>query len=165
MSTDFPQPPLPPPPPNPFGDPSPINRENQATVKKGIGIGCIIIAAGVLGFITLLAAIVALVVGIVKNTDASHFALEKARASVELQAAIGEPMTKGTFFEGSINISNGHGSADLTIPVSGPQGDASVHVIGTKQPDQPWQFSEATATVKTSGKRIDLLAPASASQK
>jgi hypothetical protein len=157
MSTDSPQPPLPPPPPDPFGDPSRVNRENQASIKKGISIGCIIISVGVLGFITMIAAIVALVFGIFRNTDAASFALEKAQTSLELKAEIGEPISMGTFVGGNVNISNGYGNASVTVPVTGPKGEASVHVVGTKEPGQAWQFTEATAIVGSSGKRIDLL--------
>jgi hypothetical protein len=46
--------------------------------------------------------------------------------------ALGSPIEPGFFPSGSININNGEGSVDFSIPVSGPNGKGTVRVVGTK---------------------------------
>jgi hypothetical protein len=46
--------------------------------------------------------------------------------------ALGSPIEPGFFPSGSINLNNGEGSVDFSIPVSGPKGKGTVRVVGTK---------------------------------
>lgn len=47
-------------------------------------------------------------------------------------AALGSPIKPGFFPSGSININNGEGTVDFTIPVSGPEAKGSIRVVGAK---------------------------------
>lgn len=46
--------------------------------------------------------------------------------------ALGSPIEPGFFPSGSINLNNGEGTVDFSIPVSGPKGKGTVRVVGTK---------------------------------
>ncbi len=159
MSNNYPPPPMPPspPPPDPFGDPTKVNRENKAAIGKGIGCGCGIIATILVGLLALVLGIATIVMSVMRNSDAVTMTVDRARASQALTAEIGTPVEMGWFLGGTINIDNGKGTADVTVPVNGPKGGASIHTRATKEPDSGWVLHEATATVDASGTKIDLL--------
>ena len=62
----------------------------------------------------------------------------------------------GIFTTGSIKLNNSSGSADLSIPISGPDGKATLHVVAEKTAGS-WTFSTITVEVKGGGERIDLM--------
>lgn len=55
--------------------------------------------------------------------------VEKNSSAVE---ALGQPIEPGLFISGKINISNGKGTANMSIPVKGPKGSGTIQVEGTK---------------------------------
>ncbi|HRQ89832.1 MAG TPA: cytochrome c oxidase assembly factor Coa1 family protein [Bacteroidia bacterium] len=66
-------------------------------------------------------------------------AVETNPAAVE---ALGTPVKPGFFLTGNININNGEGSVDFSIPVSGPKGKGTVHVVGSKSAGaSAWTYS------------------------
>ncbi len=87
-------------------------------------------------------------------------ALARARAEPELVAALGEPITAGLLTSGSIQLDNASGSADLSIPLSGPKGSATLYLVATKDAGQ-WHYTTLAVELADGGRRIDL-APATA---
>lgn len=143
--------------PPPFGDPTNIRRENQAAVSKGIAAGCggclTVIALGVFFVVTL----TAVVFYFIRNSDANQETLKKAQSSPALIQQIGEPIEMGWLVVGSVSRSNEQGNADMSIPVTGPQGSARIHTVGTRDANG-WSYSKMLVTLEN-GQQIDLLQP------
>lgn len=150
-------PPQPPPPPPPvFGDPTQVQSENRAAVKKGVLFGCGgcgLFIAVILGFV---ACILLIVFTSMKSTDAYAEAVTRAKASVRVKTELGEPLETGWFTSGSVNVNGAGGHANLNIPLSGPKGSGTLHLEADKRSGQ-WHFRVLTVTVDGSGKEIDLL--------
>ncbi|MBL9142850.1 MAG: cytochrome c oxidase assembly factor 1 family protein [Verrucomicrobiaceae bacterium] len=143
------------PPPVPFGDPSKVQQDNQAAVKKGILFGCggcgLVIMIGVL----FVAAIVFVAITFMSRSDVCAQAVAKAQASARVQEALGQPITQGWWVTGSINTSNSTGEANINFSINGPKGTAQVHAEATKV-NGVWNFSVLTVTLPD-GKVVDLV--------
>jgi hypothetical protein len=144
------------PPPVPFGDPTKVQSENKAAVRKGIFFGCGGCLLVIIAFVLFFSAIVGVVLYSMRSSEPVELTLGAAQASTEMQAAIGEPMTVGWFITGSVNYSGGICEASLQVPISGPMGSASVRTLGSKKVGGTWDFSEMTATIEGTGKTVDL---------
>ena len=126
----------------------------RRNLKWLIPVGCLgslLVCAGGVG------AILLIVFGAIKSSDAYTGALERATSNASVQAVLGTPIQAGWFPTGSINTSGSSGSADLAIPISGPKGSATLHVVASKSANR-WKFSTLEVAVTGSGLRIDLLA-------
>ena len=142
--------------PPPFGDPTKVQAENNAAVRKGIFFGCggcllVLVALGLF-----ISAIFGVVLYAMRSSEPVELTLGAAQASAEMRAALGEPMTVGWFITGSVNYSGGNGEANLHVPISGPKGEASVRTLGSKKTGGTWDFSEMTATIEGKGQTVDL---------
>lgn len=133
-------------PENPFGDPTQAREERQAAVRRGILFGCGGCASLVLLVLLFIAAIVFFIFSGVKKTDPFQLTLQTAQGSPEMRAQLGEPITLGFWFTGSVDWENGHGTADVQITLKGPNGSTTVHTIGTQAPGAPWTFSKMEST-------------------
>lgn len=145
--------------PPPFGDPTNIEREHASAVGKGVGCGCGGCLAAVVGCFVLGAAIFAFVMMLLRGSDACQMSLHQAQHSEVMKRELGEPISLGWLVFGNIHITNGNGSVDVTVPVSGPKGSASIHTVGTKSSGGPWTFSTMQAKVDATGEVVDLRAP------
>lgn len=143
------------PPPVPFGDPSKVEQENKDAVKKGVLFGCGGCAVVIFAGVVLVAAIVVLILTGMSSSDVCTQAVARAQSSARVRAVLGQPVDKGWWVTGSINTSNSTGDADVTIPISGPQGEATIHAKATKA-NGVWTFSILTVTLPD-GKVVDLL--------
>lgn len=108
-------------------------------------------------------AFIALIVGLMKASDAYQGALCRIKTSPEAIATFGVPIKDGFFFTGNININGTTGRADLAIPISGPKGSATAYVLATKSLGA-WHYTRLIL-VRTddSAKHIDLSDPATQS--
>lgn len=139
----------------PFGDPTNIQHENAAAVGKGVAFGCggcMLAVVLLFGFCVILSFGVLYVIG---QSGPGDIAFEAAKKSEILREALGEPMEKGWLVNGNVSINNDTGNADLTIPVSGPKGSASVHAVATMV-DGVWRFTEVKATIGGRPEPVDL---------
>jgi hypothetical protein len=121
--------------------------------KWCLPIGCLSGLVLVAGSIV---AILFFVFGIMKSSDAYKQAFAKAQASQAVVSSLGEPIKGGLFVSGNINVNGPSGTADLSIPISGPKGDATVYLKATKSQGE-WNFEELTVKIEATGERIDLL--------
>ena len=120
--------------------------------KWFVPVGCITIVAL---FLLGIAAIVMIVFGAMKQSDVYREALERAKASPEVQAALGTPIEEGWWMSGQININNDTGDANINIPISGPKGKGTIHAIATKSGGK-WTYSRLDVEV-SGGQTINLL--------
>ena len=114
---------------------------------------CIVVfVGGIAGFIYLM---FTLIMGFMKSSEPFKYAMERANANEQVQAALGTPVESGLFVAGSINTSGASGSATLAIPISGPKGEGTVYVEARKSAGT-WTY--ATLEVRAPGQtgRIDL---------
>ena len=118
------------------------------------------VPVAVLSGIALLAgfvfAIVSLVFGVIKSSDAYQEALARARASPAVISALGSPIKEGFYVTGNINVSGPSGDAKLAIPVSGPKDEGTIYLEARKSADL-WSYSVLVVQVGQTKQRIDLL--------
>jgi hypothetical protein len=137
----------PPPPPLP-------SRPNwwQRNWKWFVPTGCLTLIGLSVAFV---AGIVLLVFGAMKSSDAYKIALSRAKADQRVAEAIGTPIEDGWFVSGSTNVSGGSGKSDLTIPIHGPKGEATIYAVATKSAGQ-WEYSKLVVKVEKTDETIDL---------
>ena len=81
-----------------------------------------------------------------------------ATAHPDVIAELGEPIETGWLTQSQIQINNGQGSAGMYIPLTGPNGSATVRVKATKT-DGVWSFDKLEVRLDDAGDVIDLLEP------
>jgi hypothetical protein len=114
--------------------------------------GCLTLIALCFAFI---ATITIAVFGMLKSTDVYKTALTRAKNNPRVSAAIGEPIKESWYIGGSTEVSGGSGKSDLTIPIHGPKGTATIYAVATKFAGD-WQFSKLVVKVQQTGEIIDL---------
>ncbi len=125
-------------------------------VGRWIGCGC----GGCLLVIVLIVGFFAAVGGLaffgIKKSDVYQEALRRAQESPAVVEALGEPITTGVLVSGSISVTGPSGTAELAIPISGPDGAGTIYATATKSEGQ-WEFSVLEVNIDATGERIDLL--------
>ena len=115
---------------------------------------------GCLGILVLFLCFIALIVfavfGMMKSSDVYKAAVAKAKAHPSVQKTIGTPIEEGMFITGNIDVSGSTGQANLSIPISGPNGKGTIYVVAAKSAGQ-WTFSTLVVEIKETKQRIDLL--------
>lgn len=101
-------------------------------------------------------AFVFFIMGVMKSSDAFAMAMNTARTNRELVAVLGSPIEEGWYVGGNVSTSGGSGKADLSIPISGPKGKATLYVRASKTAGQ-WRFDQLVAEIDGSGQRIKLV--------
>lgn len=90
-----------------------------------------------------------------KSSDAYATALQRARSDQRVIAALGKPIKDGWYVAGKINVTGGSGEADLSIPISGPKGKATVYAKGTKFAGK-WNYTQLQVRLASTDELIDL---------
>jgi hypothetical protein len=86
-------------------------------------------------------------------------ALESARRNPAIVEALGEPIEIGGGLpNGSLQTSPTDGSADLSVPLEGPNGKGRLYVVAEKDAGE-WTTSRAEVELDGRPGRIDLMAP------
>jgi Cytochrome oxidase complex assembly protein 1 len=117
-----------------------------------IGVGCLVLIGA---FAAVIGVIAVVVFGSMRNSIPYREALERAQSDTRVVAALGTPIKGGYFFTGSINVKNREGEANLDVPISGPKGKATLHVVATKRHGR-WVYLEMTV-IPEEGETINLL--------
>lgn len=91
------------------------------------------VLAGLLLFAAFIAAILFVVVGATRSSEVYQTAVSRAQSHPDVIAWLGQPVEPGLFASGSIEVNNRSGEADMSIPISGPRGTASISVVATKR--------------------------------
>lgn len=92
---------------------------------------------------------------IMKSSDAYVGAVTRARASSEVVAALGSPIEEGLIVSGNVSLSGSGGEAELSIPIKGPNDNATIYVVAHKFGGQ-WHYEKLLVRVGNSGEIIDL---------
>jgi hypothetical protein len=101
-------------------------------------------------------AILSLVFGMMKQSDPYQAAIQRAAASPTVVQQLGNPVSPRWWVSGNIQLNGSSGTADLTIPLSGPRGKATVYVIGQKSAGR-WTYSLMEVEVDGVESRVNLL--------
>jgi len=118
-----------------------------------VPVGCI----GLLGALAAFAGLVlTIVMGSIKSTDAYREAVDRAKSSPQVQAALGEPVKAGWLVSGKVSVSGPSGDADLSVPLSGPKGTGTLYVTARKRTGH-WQYEVLEVGVEGRPQRIDLM--------
>jgi hypothetical protein len=121
--------------------------------KWFVPVGCLGTLVLFAGFI---ASIMFVAFGVMKSSDAYKDAVARARAHPLVQESIGSPIEEGMFVTGNIHVSGASGDAGLSIPLSGPKGEATLFVEARKSAGR-WTYSTLIVEIKATQQRIDLL--------
>jgi hypothetical protein len=138
--------PLPPP---PIGQPSWFSRNKKWFIPTVIVVPILLIALFVGG-------ILALVFGMMKSSEPYQHAVAAASADTRVIAQLGAPVTTGWFAGGNINISGSSGTADLSIPLNGPQRHGTVYVVA-RESGGVWRYQRLEVRIEGVPERINLL--------
>jgi hypothetical protein len=118
----------------------------------GCCLGCVVLPValalivGALGFGAM---------GAMMHSDVVDDAVARAAADRRVVEALGEPLVKGWLVQGSMEVAGGTGSADLAIPVSGPNGSGKLYLVARKQAGE-WAYERLALEVEATGERIEL---------
>ena len=77
--------------------------------------------------------------GVLKQTDVYKTALARAQENPAVIEAIGSPISQTGIISGKSNVNGPTGEAELSIPLKGPKGKATLYVEATKSADV-WYF-------------------------
>ena len=91
-----------------------------------------------------------------KNATPYQEALSMAKADKKVTQTLGEPIETDGMAGGELNYKNGQGSADLSIPIKGPNGEATLFLVGEKLEDT-WEYSKLEVQINDTERVIDLL--------
>ncbi len=140
-------------PPYPL-QPSPIRRSwLEQNPRWKIPLGCLILALLVGGFVAIL------LTGIFASfhsSDAYNQAMARAVADPQVRAQLGEPIQPGWFISGQLKVTGSAGSADFSIPVSGPRGRGTIRVVAVKS-EGIWRLTTLQVNIAGAIPPIDLL--------
>ena len=91
-----------------------------------------------------------------KSSDVYRDSVSRAVADVRVKSLLGKPIETGWLVTGNIKIHNGAGDADLSIPLTGPKGSATLHVVAEKA-NGKWECSTLQVDSSDDSTMIDLL--------
>jgi hypothetical protein len=120
--------------------------------KWVVPVGCLLPILCIVGFAL---AVFYFVVGVMKESDAYKMALARAQTNPALIQAIGSPISQTGIVSGNTNVNGPTGDANLSIPLSGPKGKATLYVEAKKSADV-WLFQTLAVKIENTGERIDL---------
>ena len=107
-------------------------------------------------FAAFTACIVLIVFSALKSTDVYKDAVAQAKRNDAVIEALGSPIKEGLLVSGDSKVDGGSGSANLSIPISGPKGDGTIFLEAKKSAGR-WKYSTLVVKIKRSGEQIDLL--------
>ena len=82
------------------------------------------------------------VIQIMKQSTAYTVATNDMMSNSEISTIVGDDFTFGYFPTGSIQVTNGYGSAQLRIKVKGSKGTVVVYTVLKKAPDSSWVIDD-----------------------
>lgn len=120
--------------------------------KWFVPTGCLTLVAIFAAFVF---CIVLFVFSAIKSSDAYATAFNRAKSDRRVVAALGTPIEEQWYVLGSTHVSGGSGEADLSIPISGPKGKATIYAKATKSAGK-WSYSDLQVRVAATDELIDL---------
>jgi Cytochrome oxidase complex assembly protein 1 len=120
--------------------------------KWVVPVGCL---TSIVAVVAGIAGIVVLVFGFMKTSDVYQQALQRASSHEVVIEALGEPVEAGWYVAGSINVEGSSGTADISIPIAGPKGNATIFAVARKSAGR-WTYDVLEVEVQGRTERIDL---------
>ncbi|WP_282079875.1 cytochrome c oxidase assembly factor Coa1 family protein [Aquimarina algiphila] len=115
--------------------------------------GCLTI---IILFFVFLGSVIFGVSELITQSTPSQDAIAKVNEDDYVINILGEPIETNGIMNGSLSYENNVGSADISIPIKGPNGEAQLYVVGTKLNDQ-WTYKEMYVIIDATNEQIDLL--------
>jgi hypothetical protein len=109
-----------------------------------------------IGLFAFVVIVLVIVFGAIKSSEPVEYAYGAAKDDARVHAVLGQPVSEGYFVSGSVDNNGSTGSADLSLPVSGPKGSGTLYVVARKQAGQ-WQYQVLQLEVDGKFGRINLL--------
>jgi hypothetical protein len=91
-----------------------------------------------------------------KSTYVYKDALARTQAHPSVIEALGSPIKQGFLVSGNTNVNGASGEANLSIPISGPNGKGTIYVAANKSLGQ-WNYSGLIVEIAKTHQRIDIL--------
>ena len=107
-------------------------------------------------FVAFVVSIALIVFSAMKSTDVYKDALARAKTNSAVIDALGSPITQGFLVSGNTNVNGASGEANLSIPISGPNGKGTIYVAANKSLGR-WNYSGLIVEIAKTHQRIDLL--------
>ena len=107
-------------------------------------------------FVVFVGSVALIVFSAIKSTDVYKDALARAKANSAVVEALGSPITEGFLVSGNTNVNGASGEANLSIPISGQYGKATIYVAASKSLGR-WNYSGLIVEIAKTHQRIDLL--------
>ena len=98
------------------------------------------------------------------GSDVYKQALAKAADSPQVREQIGEPIKPAWLISGQLNSAGSSGSANLSIPISGPRGKGVIRAVAYKT-GGVWRFKSLEVSVDGQSATIDLLSVVASSER
>jgi hypothetical protein len=118
-----------------------------------VPIGCFSMLAL---FVAFVGSIALIVFSAMRSTNVYKDALARAKAHPSVIKALGSPIKEGFLVSGNTNVNGTSGEANLSIPISGPNGKGTIYVAATKSLGR-WNYSGLIVEITKTHQRIDLL--------
>ncbi len=119
-----------------------------------------VVPVGCGSMITLVAlfifSIVFFVFSVIRSTGVFQDALERAKASPEVRAELGEPVREGWWVSGNVETSGPSGTADIAIPLRGSKQDGTLYAVARKSAGR-WIYDILEVEIEGREERINLL--------
>jgi hypothetical protein len=94
---------------------------------------------------------------VVRGSEPFEEAMQRSRANPAIVQALGEPIRNGWSFRGNFEFSDSKREVDMSLPISGPRGDATIRVIG-RQRNGVWEYEVFEVELDADGTIVDLRA-------
>ena len=121
--------------------------------KWFVPVGCL---SMLVLFVGLVGSVALIVFSAMKSTEVYKAALARARAHPSVIEALGSPIKEGLLVSGNANVNGASGEANLSIPISGPNGKGTIYVAASKSLGQ-WNYLGLIVEITKTHQRIDLL--------
>jgi hypothetical protein len=121
--------------------------------KWFVPAGCLSIAVL---FVVFVGSVALIVFSAMKSTDVYKDALARAKANSAVIEILGSPIKEGFLVSGNTNVNGASGEANLSIPISGPNGKGTIYVAANKSLGR-WNYSGLVVEITKRHQRIDLL--------
>lgn len=90
------------------------------------------------------------------NSDVARLAVATAQSNPKMAERLGQPLKRGWFVSGSVEVTPASGHAELAIPVSGPKGSGTLYAEARKRAEL-WHLEMLQFGTDSSTERLDLL--------
>ncbi|EDM45633.1 hypothetical protein SCB49_07487 [unidentified eubacterium SCB49] len=93
---------------------------------------------------------------VIGESHAQEDAMKAVVVNKQVITLLGEPIEANGMTGGSFNTSNGHKTANITIPIKGPKGEATLYVEGDGV-GKLWTYSKMEVFIESEDTIINLL--------